>query len=89
MSERPDSFYVERLLLQLKVVIGTDDELATEIKMDVQGILKELAHHLVLPLDQHDRERARMQYNQLSRLLEDHPDGDALLRTLRRFVPYL
>ncbi len=89
MSEQPDSWYVGRLLGQLKLVIGTDDEIPVEIKLDTQAILKELARHLVLPLEEHDRTRARIQYGQLARLLEDHPDADALLQTVRRFVPYL
>ena len=88
-DERPDEFYVERLLSRVKLVIATDDDIPVETKLETQPMLKELMATLSYPPDQQDRERALGQHEFLLDALEDYPNCTALLTALRNFVPYL
>lgn len=90
MSEdRPDEYYVERLLSRVKLVIATDEDIPIETKLETQPMLKELMTTLSYPPEQQDRERALGQHEFLLDALEDHPNCTALLTALRNFVPYL
>lgn len=88
-EERPDAYYVERLLGRVKLVIATDDDMPVELKLETQPMLKELIRTLSDPPDQQDQARALQQYQFLLDALEDYPNCTALLTALRNFVPYL
>lgn len=88
-DERPDEYYVERLLTRVKLVIATDDDIPVETKLETQPMLKELLRTLSVPPDQQDRERAIGQHQFLLDALDDFPNCTALLTALRNFVPYL
>ncbi len=88
-EERPDEYYVERLLSRVKLVIATDDDIPVETKLETQPMLKELLQTLSFPPDQQDQGRAMGQHQFLLDALDDYPNCTALLTALRNFVPYL
>lgn len=88
-EERPDEFYVGRLLGRVKLVIATDDDIPVETKLEAQPMLKELAITLSVPPDQQDQDRAIGQHQYLLDTLDEYPNCTALLTALRNFVSYL
>ena len=89
MADRPDEYYVGRLLGQIRLLIATNDDIPVETKLETQPMLKTLEATLADASDEADKDRARGQYAFLCEALEEHADLDALLRALRNFVPYL
>ena len=88
-EERPDEYYIERLLSRVKLVIATDDDIPVETRLETQPMIRELEETLSHPPDQQDRERAIAQHQFLLDTLDDYPNCTALLEALRNFVPYL
>lgn len=89
MSERPDEFYVTRLIGRVRLLIATSDEIPVETKLETQPMLKELEAGLVADAANRDEERAQAQYAYLRQQLDEYPDVQALLLALRNFVSYL
>ena len=88
-GEKPDEYYVDRLLGRLKLVIATDDEIPVETKLDTQAMIKEFARHLAAPLEGQDAATLRAQHSHLLAELEDYPNCESLLVALRNFAPNL
>lgn len=88
-AERPDEYYVGRLLGRLKLVIATDDEIAVETKLDTQAMIKDFSRHLMLPVEDQDAGVLRSQHAYLLDELEDFPNCESLLIALRNFAPNL
>ena len=89
MPDRPDEYYVDRLIGRIRLLIATSDDIPVETKLETQPMLKELEAGLMAPPDQQDEGRAQGQYAFLLDKLEDEPNIHALLVALRNFVPYL
>lgn len=88
-AEKPDAYYVGRLLGRLKLVIATDDEISVETKLDTQAMIKDFARHLALPPEDQDVRILRSQHAFLLDELEDFPNCESLLIALRNFAPNL
>ncbi|MFP6664417.1 MAG: hypothetical protein VCC00_09475 [Deltaproteobacteria bacterium] len=88
-GERPDAYYVGRLLGKLKLLIATDDEVPMDTKLDTQAMIKEFARHLSAPLDEQDVPTLQAQHNHLLVELEDFPNCESLLLALPNFAPNL
>ena len=89
MVDRSDAHITSRLIHQIRLLIATDDEMPTEIKLETQPMLKEFeAGVSVLPAEW-DRQRLRAQHAYLYDKLADYPDLEALLSALKNFVPCL
>ena len=89
MPDRPDSYYVDRLIGRVRLLIATSDDIPVETKLETQPMLKELEAGLMAAPDQQDEKRAQAQYAFLLEKLDDSPDIQALLLALKNFVPYL
>ena len=89
MTERPDAYYVTRLIGRVRLLIATSDEIPIETKLETQPMLKELEAALVAEADGRDEERALAQYTFLRQQLDEYADVQALLLALRNFVPFL
>lgn len=89
MPDRPDEYYVDRLIGRVRLLIATSDDIPVETKLETQPMLKDLEAGLIAPPDQQDEDRARGQYAFLLEQLDDSPDIQALLLALKNFVPYL
>jgi hypothetical protein len=89
MPERPDEYYVERLIGRIRLLIATSDDIPVETKLETQPMLKELEAMLLAPPDHRDESRAQGQYAFLREHLDEYPDLQALLHALRNFAPYL
>jgi len=87
--DKPDEYYVERLIGRIRLLIATSEELPIETKLETQPMLKALEATLGVPPDEQDQERARAQYQFLQNHLEEDANIAALLGALRNFVPYL
>lgn len=87
--ERPDAYYVARLIGRLRLLLATSEEVPVETKLETQPMLRELEEALAAPLEDQDLERVRSRYDFLCERLEDEPDLNALLLALRNFVPGL
>ncbi len=88
-DEKPDAYYVGRLLGRLKLVIATDDEITVETKLDTQAMIKDFARHLSLPIEDQEVRILRSQHAFLLDELEDFPNCESLLIALRNFAPNL
>jgi hypothetical protein len=88
-DEKPDEYYVGRLLGRLKLVIATDDEIPIETKLDTQAMIKEFARHLLLNPDEQDAGTLQAQYDHLMDSLDEYPNCESLLLALRNFAPNL
>ena len=88
-DEKPDEYYVGRLLGRLKLVIATDDEIPIEIKLDTQAMIKEFARHLLLAPDEQDVGVLQAQHDHLMDSLDEYPNCESLLLALRNFAPNL
>jgi hypothetical protein len=88
-GERPDAYYVGRLLGKLKLVIATDDEISMETKLDTQAMIKDFARHLAVPAAEQDVPVLQAQHNHLLTELEDFPNCESLLLALPNFAPNL
>ena len=89
MTDRPDEYYVGRLIGRVRLLIATSDDIPVETKLETQPMLKELEIGLLAPLGQQDEERAQGQYSFLLDKLDEYPDVQALLLALKNFVSYL
>jgi len=88
-EEKPDEYYVGRLLGRLKLVIATDDEIPIETKLDTQAMIKEFARHLLQPLEEQDAALIHAQHGHLLDALDEFPNCESLLIALRNFAPNL
>jgi hypothetical protein len=89
VPDRPDEYYVDRLIGRVRLLIATSDDIPVETKLETQPMLKELEAVLMAPPDQQDEGRAQGQYAFLLEKLDDEPNIQALLLALKNFVPYL
>jgi FMN phosphatase YigB (HAD superfamily) len=89
VPERPDEYYVDRLIERIRLLIATSDDIPVDTKLQTQPMLKEFQASLAVPPHEQDQERARSQYAFLYRELEEYADLEALLHALKNFVPYL
>jgi hypothetical protein len=89
LSERPDEYYVGRIIGRVRLLIATSDDIPVETKLETQPMLKAFEASLAVPPGEQDQERVRGQYAFLCEALEDQANIDALLRALKNFVPYL
>ena len=89
MPDRPDEYYVERLIGRIRLLIATSDDIPVETKLETQPMLKELEAGLLAPADHRDEGRAQAQYAFLRGQLDEYPDLQALLHALRNFATYL
>jgi hypothetical protein len=88
-EEKPDEYYLGRLLGRLKLVIATDDEIPIETKLDTQAMIKEFSRHLMLPPDTQDVGILKSQHDHLLDSLDEYPNCESLLLALRNFTPNL
>ena len=86
MTERPDEYYVTRLIGRIRLLIATSDEIPVETKLETQPMLKELEAGLAADAADRDETRTRAQYAFLCERLEEYPDLHALLGALRNFT---
>jgi hypothetical protein len=89
VPDRPDEYYVERLIGRVRLLIATSDDIPVETKLETQPMLKELEAELLAAPDNRDEARAQGQYAFLRKHLDEYPDLQALLHALRNFAPYL
>jgi hypothetical protein len=89
MPDRPDEYYVERLIGRIRLLIATSDDIPVETKLETQPMLKEFEAGLLAPPDDRDEARAQGQFAFLREQLDEYPDLQALLHALRNFAPYL
>lgn len=89
MADREDSYYVERLIGRVRLLIATTDEMPSELKLETQPVLKELEAALGHEVGSQDPVWIRSRHAFLRRQLEEWPDVDALLQALENFVPCL
>ena len=88
-EEKPDAYYVGRLLGRLKLVIATDDEIPIETKLDTQAMIKEFSRHLMVEPSDQDIGILQSQYDHLMDSLDEYPNCESLLLALRNFAPNL
>ncbi len=88
-EEKPDAYYVGRLLGRLKLVIATDDEIPIETKLDTQAMIKEFSRHLMAEPSDQDIGILQSQYDHLMDSLDEYPNCESLLLALRNFAPNL
>ena len=88
-DEKPDEYYVGRLLGRLKLVIATDDEIPIETKLDTQAMIKEFSRHLMAPPEDQDVGVLLSQHDYLLDALDEYPNCESLLIALRNFAPNL
>lgn len=89
MPDRPDEYYVERLIGRVRLLIATSDDIPVETKLETQPMLKEFEAVLLAPPEDRDESRAQGQYAFLRKHLDEYPDLQALLHALRNFCSYL
>jgi len=79
---------VRKLIERTRLLIAIDDDMATEIKLNTQPLLKMLDAAIESD-DADDQQRASGYYGALYRELADFPNLEALLSAMRVFLPYL
>jgi len=82
-----DAARVLKLIERARLLIAIDDEMPTEIKLNVQPLLKMLEQSVAA--DDVDEQRASGYYSALYADLQPYPDVEALLSAMRVFLPYL
>lgn len=83
-----DTDRVLKLIERVRLLIAIDDEMAIDLKLDTQPVLK-LLESLVAEEDEGGRAKASEYYRYLLRELSGSPDVEALLNAMRVFAPYL
>jgi hypothetical protein len=89
VPDRPDEYYIERLIGRVRLLIATSDDIPVDTKLETQPMLKELEAMLLAPPDHRDEALAQGRYAFLCSHLDEYPDLQALLHALRNFAPYL
>ncbi len=79
---------VQKLIERTRLLIAIDDDMAAEIKLNTQPLLKMLEAAIDSD-DPSDQQRASGYHATLYRELEDYPNLEALLSAMRVFLPYL
>lgn len=89
-KDRSDGAVMNRMIDHIRLLIAVDDEtIAVKKKLEVQAVLRDFQALLAVPAEQQQRARVRGYYELLCRELSAHADADALLRSLKHYIPYI
>lgn len=89
-KDRSDGAVMNRMIDHIRLLIAVDDEtIAVKKKLEVQAVLRDFQALLSAPVEQQQRSRIRGYYDLLCHELSEHADVEALLRSLKHYIPYI
>jgi hypothetical protein len=89
-KDRSDFAVMNRMIDHIRLLIAVDDEtVSVKQKLEVQAVLKDFQALLAAPAESQDRNRIRAYYDLLCRELAEQADVEALLRSLKNYIPFI